>query len=250
MLSIWQHNGTKLIEIALVDADIVAYRCAAATEYDAQGIAEWQTSEMMRRIVHETNSMEVRCFLSGSSNFRYDIYPEYKANRKDMPRPKWLQAVREHLVTHWNATVTDGIEADDAMGIAQCTEYDGESMICSIDKDMLMIPGKHYNFVKQEFRHISPLEGLRNFYFQLIMGDRSDNIPGYDGKMRTKVPNFLQSAVSYLDSCTTEWEMYEHVRNMWTDDAMFLIAAQCLYIQRKVDDKWTPPSEAVDGSTA
>jgi 5'-3' exonuclease len=90
-----------------------------------------------------------RCFLVVVSNFRYDIYPEYKANRKDMQRPKWLQVVREHLVTDWKATVTDGIEADDAMGIAQCTEHDGDSMICSIDKDMLMIPGHHYNFVNR-----------------------------------------------------------------------------------------------------
>jgi hypothetical protein len=36
---------------------------------------------------------------------------------------------------------------------------------------------------------VSPLEGLRNFYFQLIMGDKTDNIPGYDGKMRLKFRN-------------------------------------------------------------
>jgi hypothetical protein len=164
---------------------------------------------------------------------------------------KWLQVVREHLVTDWKATVTDGIEADDAMGIAQCTEHDGDSMICSIDKDMLMIPGHHYNFVKQEFRMVSPLEGLRNFYFQLIMGDKTDNIPGYDGKMRTKVPQFLEGAVSYLDQCMTEWEMFDHVKNMWNDDTMFMTAAQCLWIQRKPNDKWTPPDapteEELDG---
>lgn len=231
-----------MIETVLVDADIVCYRCAAATEQQGPELAVWQTSEMMRRILHETNAMQHRVFLSGSNNFRYSIYPEYKANRKDMPRPKWLQLVREHLVTDWQATVTDGIEADDAMGIAQCTEHDDNSIIASIDKDMLMIPGRHYNFVKQEFRHISPLEALRNFYFQLIMGDRTDNIPGYDGKMRQSVPKFLESAVSYLDECMTEWEMYEHVRNMWSDEDMMHIAAQCLWIQRKEGDKYTPPN--------
>lgn len=235
-----------MIETAIVDGDIVAYRCAAATENEPEELAQWQTSEMMRRILHETNAMEHRCFLSGSDNFRYSIYPEYKANRKDMPRPKWLQTVREHLVTAWNASVTDGIEADDAMGIAQCTEHDN-SIICSIDKDMLMIPGHHYNFVKQEFRHISPLEGLRNFYTQLILGDRTDNIPGYDGKMRSQVPKFLVGAVNYLEECMSEWEMYTHVKEMWADEAMFMTAAHCLWIQRKENDKWIPPNDTMDG---
>src|SRR5687768_11712302 len=105
-----------MVETALIDGDIVAYRCAAATENETEDIAKWQVSEMMNRILHETNALGYKCFLTGSDNFRYSIYPDYKANRRDMPRPRWLQHVRSHLVTTWNATVTDGIEADDAMG--------------------------------------------------------------------------------------------------------------------------------------
>ena len=239
-----------MIETVLVDADIVAYRCAAASANDTEAIACWQVSEMMNRILHETNALSYKSFLSGSGNFRYGIYPDYKANRRDLPKPVHLQAVREHLVKAWNSSVTDGIEADDAMGIAQYSLLD-ETCIASIDKDMLMIPGHHYNFVKQEFTHVSPLEGLRNFYKQLIMGDRSDNIPGYDGKMRVKVPQFLQPDMEYIDSYMNEWEMFCHVRDMYNNDEKLLLSGQCLWIQRREGDLWKFPSEeGMDGGEA
>lgn len=234
-----------MIEYNQIDGDIIVYRCAAANEHEHENLAVWQTSEMMTRILHETNSAAYTCFLSGSRNFRYDVYPEYKANRKDMPKPRHYNAVREHLVTEWKAKVTDGIEADDAMGIEQCADP-SNSIISSIDKDMLMIPGQHYNFVKKEFRTVSPLEGLRHFYFQLIMGDRSDNIPGYDGKMRIKVPKFLEEYVSLLDEMILEQEMFDMVKGMYVDKEQMLINAKCLWIMRKENDFWQPPESLME----
>ena len=238
----------SMIETALIDGDIVCYRCAAATEHEPEDIACWQVSEMMRRILHETNAMQYKCFLTGSNNFRYSVYPEYKANRKDLPKPKHLQAVREHLVTAWNAKVTDGVEADDMLGIEQCSVHDGDSVIATIDKDLLMIPGRHYNFVKQEHRTVSPLEGLRFFYGQLIMGDRSDNIPGYDGKMRVKVPKFLEEDFYMLETMDNECDMYEYVLNMYTSSGGFhnheeimQRNAKVLWIMRKDNDFWQKP---------
>lgn len=231
-----------MIETALIDADIVAFRCAAATEHEPEDIACWQVSEMMNRILHETNAQSYKCFLTGSGNFRYDVYPDYKANRKDLPKPRHLQVVREHLVSVWNAKVTDGIEADDALGIEQCSVHDGDSVIATIDKDLQMIPGRHYNFVKQEHRTVSPLEGLRFFYGQLIMGDRSDNIPGYDGKMRQKVPKFLEEHFEVLEYMDDELDMYNYVRDMYVDKAQMDINGKVLYIMKKENDYWTPPN--------
>src|SRR5688572_29070232 len=100
-----------MVETALIDADLIAYRVGAVTENADEGIAHWQASEMINRLLHETNAVGYKCFLTGSNNFRYQLYPNYKANRTDMVKPKWLQSIREHLVSVWNATVTDGIEA-------------------------------------------------------------------------------------------------------------------------------------------
>ncbi len=235
-----------MFETALIDGDIVAYRVSAAYDKEDVSLACWQASEMMRRILYETNCMAHKCFLSGGINFRYDINPNYKANRRDVVRPRHLEAVRSHLVTEWQASVTDGIEADDALGIEQCNSEG--TIICSIDKDLLQIPGWHYNFVKLDQRFVTPLDGLKHFYYQLIMGDKADNIFGYDGKARDKVPQFLQPSIETLYSFQGEQEMYEFVKDMYDDHARMLMNAHCLYIQRKENDKWQPPDDRVDTS--
>jgi hypothetical protein len=236
--------------LALVDADIVAFRCAASSEQDPQGIAEVRTDDMMRKILHDTNAKTYKAYLTGKNNFRYTIYPEYKANRKGKPKPKWLQACRDLLVTQWNAEITDGYEADDALGIEQ-TKASLDSVICSIDKDLRCIPGWHYNFVKQEASFVSPYEAMRNFYKQLITGDGADNIPAFDGKFRSSVPKFVQILLDPLDGMTDEWEMYEYCLNIHADnnpDFMFKDLyetvernAQCLHIWKKENDFWKEP---------
>src|SRR3990167_227612 len=174
--------------IALIDADLVAYRCAASAEKNDADIAMIRASRLLTDIISITDASTVKLYLSGSTNFRKDVYPEYKANRERLVRPMHLQPVREYLVKEWGAEVTDGYEADDALGIASRIEG---TVTCSLDKDLLQLPGLHYNFVKDEFVTIDLIQGWRNLYSQIVLGDRSDNVPGYDGKMRPKWPKFL-----------------------------------------------------------
>ncbi len=113
----------------------------------------------------------------------------------------WLEHCRELLVTQYNATIVNNYETDDALGIAQ-TKYDGNSRICSLDKDLLQIPGTHFNWVTGVNRLVSPLDGLRTFYKQLILGDKTDNIPGYDGKLRGECPKFIGKLQEPIDEMT------------------------------------------------
>ncbi|MCR4308345.1 MAG: hypothetical protein NUV80_07390 [Candidatus Berkelbacteria bacterium] len=245
--------------IALIDADIVTFRCAASCkEGDGPEISNLRADILMRQIIEETQAESYRAFLSGSRNFRYDIYPEYKANRRDIPRPVHLQSCREFLVTEWNATVTDGYEADDALGIAQTQEMqvgfeDGDeerpfiygTIISSIDKDLLAIPGRHHNIVSKEIIEVSPLKALRTFYKQLLLGDRSDNVPGFDGVARQKPTNFLKGCYEKIDSLDNEVAMFEFVREIYDEhgEAEHLTRnARLLHILRKEDDKWQEPS--------
>jgi len=94
---------------ALIDGDIVAYRCSASAEHEPEEIAVLRIENMMRDILRESESDEYRCFLTGKGNYRYDIYPEYKANRKDKPKPVHLQACRDYLVETWNAVISEGL---------------------------------------------------------------------------------------------------------------------------------------------
>jgi 5'-3' exonuclease len=222
----------------------VAYRCAASCE--KQGVVvedSWvclkRVDELMQRIIAETGASTFKAFLTGSDNFRNDINPEYKANRKDTRRPEWLQQAREHLVLRWEASVEDGQEADDAMGIYQCANQN--TVIASIDKDLLMIPGKHYNFVKEEHREVSELEGIRHFYWQLIMGDKTDNIMGFDGLARQTVPKKLEWAMAELSDCLNEAMMFELVRGMYNDDEKMLMNGRCLWIRRQEGEVWQFP---------
>lgn len=199
----------------------------------------------MRRILHATNAREYKLFIGGADNFRYQIDPTYKANRNDKPRPEWLQPVREFLVTEWKAHISDGIETDDHLGIEQSADNDQETVICSYDKDLIQIPGNHYNFQKDVWSFVTPLQGWASFYTQLIMGDRSDNILGFDGKMRTTVPKFLSSVVSAIhESCSTPWQMFRIVQDIYElGEEALLRNGQLLYILRHEYDEWSFPVE-------
>lgn len=171
--------------IPLVDADILCYRVGFAAEKD----------EPIENVLHSVKKCVLdimgafpdaaaeRLFLTGEGNFRNGVAKqlEYKGNRKDSPRPQYYDEIREYLERRFDAVVVDRMEADDAMGIAQYSEFKAKSVICSIDKDMLMIPGWHYNFVKKELRYVNKDDAYRHFFKQLLTGDMTDNIPGIKG---------------------------------------------------------------------
>lgn len=228
--------------IALIDSDIIAYRSAASCEKTIEkervvveplDVAIKRVDNLMHSILDATQATSYKAYLTGSGNFRYLVYKLYKANRSDMARPQWLEDCREHLALEWKAIISEGIEADDMIGIEATNQGDNPYTIVSIDKDLLMIPGRHYNFVKDEFTEVSELDGLRHFWYQMIMGDRSDNIPGYDGIMRLKVPKFLQPAVDELYSLETDDDMQRYVFDLYDDKDQFHINKQLLWILRE-----------------
>lgn len=212
---------------ALIDADIVAYRVACTLQDDdAQDFAYARTEDLVDQILVNTEASEYNLYLTGKDNFRYSIYPEYKAHRPK-EKPFWLESIRQYLIATFNAEVVDGMEADDALGLNQ-TE---DSVICSIDKDLLMIPGKHYNFVKDEFYDVTEFDGLKHFYKQCLMGDRSDNIKGIE-KIGTK------KADKILAECETEKHLFDAVRNAYGNDEEFKMNAQVLWIRQKGKENW------------
>lgn len=222
--------------IALIDGDIVSYRSAASAENDELDIALIRASRTLQDIVSVVGANEINLFLSGSRNFRYDLYPEYKANRKDMVRPRHLENVREYLVLQWGAKVTDGYEADDAIGISMAAEGP-ERICCSIDKDLKQLPGRHYNFVTGEFDDVDVLTGWKSFYKQLLTGDRADNVPGIRGIGRVRSERILAGC---LDTC----DMYRKVKFVYANDEVLLRNANLIYIWRKENDQWQPPEES------
>lgn len=238
---------------ALIDGDIVVYSNAASAEDDPVEVAYMRIDQMMHSILDTTGADTFRVFLSGSNNFRHEIYPEYKANRKDMIDPRWRKACKEYLVREWDAEVTDGYEADDALGIVQCQNLlaqqarPNDTIIATVDKDLDMIPGMHYSWpiirkgaVVREGKiyEVSEVEGIRSFYRSLLVGDRTDNIFGVDGIGKVK-------AAKMIDNLETEEEMFERVAELYQGDMdRLLVNGKCLWIMREENKQWDFPLES------
>jgi DNA polymerase-1 len=225
--------------LALIDMDLVCFRCAASAENDDLDIAKIRCDNLLDTILREVNATEYRAFLSSGSNFRKTIYPEYKANRT-ADKPKHLDHLRTYAITQLNAEkAVESLEADDMMSIYQ--DKSGQStIICSLDKDMLQVPGQHYQWEIGTSKWVRPasfinqteLEGLRLFYEQCLKGDVSDNVKGI-----AKIgPVKAQKA---LEQCKTEQEMFDTVRTMYNNDDEFLMNASCLWILRTLDDDYS-----------
>jgi hypothetical protein len=128
------------------------------------------------QILSNTNTSEYILCLSGDNNFRYSLATllPYKGNRKQ-DKPLYLEEIKEAML--WKqAEKVDHLEADDLLRI-KSIELDGKGVICSSDKDLLQVEGWNYNIGKKALRKISESEARFNFYYQLLIGDVTDNIP-------------------------------------------------------------------------
>ena len=216
--------------IANIDGDIVAFRCAAASEDADLEIACLRADKLMQDIVYLSGAKSFNCYLTGRNNFRKEIYPEYKANRKDKPKPIHLQGIRDFLVDRWTAEVSEGCEADDLLGMNQS----GSTICCSIDKDLLQLEGKHYNWVRAEFYDQSYIGGIKQFYLQLLQGDKGDNIPGIYGVGPKK-------AERYLEGVTDEQEMFDICLELYQHDHETMVRnGKLLWIWRTQGGTWDP----------
>ena len=218
---------------ALVDADILVYRFGFASEGDPAEFALARLSEFLDNLSMSDGIDEVWGYLTGHGNFRKEIAvtAPYKGNRV-APKPYHFQLLREYMERAWGFEV---IEADVAIGIEAYRHEPDETLIVSIDKDLNMIRGHHYNFVKEERYYVTEEEAIRNFYLQILTGDKVDNIIGLSGIGPVKSKKLLVD-------CNNELEMYEAVLKAYDgDEARVLENARLLWILREEKQVWQPP---------
>ncbi|HVT87620.1 MAG TPA: 5'-3' exonuclease H3TH domain-containing protein, partial [Tepidisphaeraceae bacterium] len=132
---------------------------------------------------------------SDSEVFRREIYPEYKANRKEAPEDfapqakRILQVVADAGVPIF---VKHGFEADDLMATMarKLTGQDFEVFIVSKDKDLRQIMNERthlYDVQANEVLRANELEAKVGYTpaqaieIQTLMGDNIDNVPGIPG---------------------------------------------------------------------
>lgn len=218
--------------IALIDADIVAYRCAASCkEEDPLDVGLFRVDKLMREILEMVEADKYYAFLTGKNNFRKVVNPDYKANRKDMIPPVYLKDCKDYLISEWNAVLSDGQEADDLLGINQ----DTDTVICSIDKDLLMIPGKHFNWTKQQYGDmtiVGQLDGNKHFWKQMLIGDKTDNIFGVQGLGPVKSEKLISAQEHDQECMEVVLDKYDN------DYKRFAMNAACLWIKRGETSHW------------
>lgn len=181
---------------------------------------------------------DYRAWITGKTNFRFEVATTvpYKGNRKDAPKPKHYDALRNHLMK-LGAEMSDGEEADDAVAIASTK---GNYWIVHVDKDLDQLPGWHYNPVKDEEYYVTEFEGLYSFYKQILTGDRVDNIEGLRGIGPVKADKILKD-------CTTERELYEACLKAYDGNTdRVLENGRLLWLRREPNQMWQPPLNLQD----
>ena len=245
---------------AYVDADTFKWRYAAAAEYDMYRLTdgtELRTKtkakeylvanpdvfvesmegilDPLENVLHSVKlAMEeiqrvCKCeqpavYIGKGLTFRNTAYNLYKFDRSDREHPVHYEGVKTYLEEIWNAETITGIEADDALAIAITEDRDG--IICSQDKDLLQVPGKHFNFVTGEKTTISGKEADFNLFSQILTGDTTDGIPGIKGIGPAK-------AKKILDGCKSGKQLYDLTKDSYENDTLFLLNANLIFLLRK-----------------
>lgn len=173
------------IRVSILDLDIPTYHCAnsCSEEKDFEVVKNTVDLYLMEWIQISGGTHYVGYLTDSPTNFRIDrafTWP-YKGHRKSEDKPSWYGAIREYLQDHWQAQLLSGVEADDGLAMAQTYYHNHgiDSVIVTEDKDLLQVPGLHYNKHKNhDVFKVSEEQGHFNLWSQVITGDKTDNIPG------------------------------------------------------------------------
>lgn len=255
---------------ALIDGDILCYEIGAASEVgwsgeeDSPSSPPWEyvaslLDSRLQQLCLEAKADSYQIYLTGKNNFRYSIYPLYKANRKDIEKPFHHNNIKVHLIGQYHAHVVDGMEADDALSIAQCQALDRceETIICTRDKDLRMVPGWHYSWEIGQQPSWGPCyvvdpgylclsqgkakklngTGLMWFYAQMLTGDRVDNIPGLPGVGPVKAYNLLQGAETDKEALDIVYDQYHCKYGQEAEEQMELMG-RLLWMMREENRMW------------
>ena len=194
--------------IAVIDADIILYKaCRVAEEEVNWGNDQyvlWSNLNLVKTIIDDqvdliVEQMEadrsILCF-SDKNNYMKEINPEYKANRRGGRKPLCFIPALQYCKDTFPFRLLPNLEADDVIGIiATCKSGEpDEYVIVSEDKDLLTVPGLHWDLNLKKIFQIDEEEADFNFFKQALMGDVVDNYKGCPRVGRVSAENILRDA--------------------------------------------------------
>jgi 5'-3' exonuclease len=184
--SVLTNFDTKESKIVIVDADYLPFK-AGHPGKDEFGDKNPDLSE--EEAVERLNEIIMKLYLSiekyfiidsfylitkGRNNFRKQIDPDYKKNRKG-DIPEIVLFLDNYLRDNLNAIPAPSGEADDLV-YTLSKKLNHEGIVVSPDKDLLQIPSIIYNPNKDKWVKIDQTTADYNLALQCVMGDAVDGV--------------------------------------------------------------------------
>ena len=183
----------------LVDGDIAMYEvctsCETAVDWgdDLWTLhcdlreAKQKFDGWIARVLDRTEADKALIALSGPQNWRKDVLPTYKHNRKPKRKPLAFKPLKEYIREAYKTYEFSNLEADDVLGLLAgdpgLANIEGQKVIVTIDKDLMTIPGFHYYTNKPEdgIIQVSEEQADFNHLLQALAGDSTDGYSGCPG---------------------------------------------------------------------
>lgn len=203
--------GMSMHNIAILDGDLYVFKACSAVEEEVDwgdGLVtlysykdkalhafDTQLTFIKNAFAEETLGESFDdvwvCFSGTGTRFRNNIFPDYKANRKESRKPLCYYDVIEHIKSTYRVFQEDTLEGDDLLGILATEPTDDRRVMVSGDKDMMTVPGWFLNTTDGYLHTPDPARAEYNFMYQTLIGDQTDGYPGCPGIGPKKAEMFL-----------------------------------------------------------
>ena len=193
----------------LIDADIAIYKATTANEVPINWEGDLWTlhcdlakvkcdiDDFVENIKEQTKADEVTMCISHQNNFRKMLNPQYKANRKAIRKPMCFVPAKKYVMENYHYEIQPWLEADDVIGILATYENGEERIVVSEDKDLLTIPGMHWDIKNQTLWEQDEDTADYLFYKQALTGDSVDNYQGCPGIGPKKAEKILDECENF-----------------------------------------------------
>ena len=225
---------------AVIDGDMMIYKVCHACEVETQWTEDlftlhttlpdlkFEVHKFLNSITEKLKNPDVLIVFSPRTNFRYRLFPAYKAGRKGKRKPMGMKSIKEWCFQEFNCIEAENMEADDYIGIV-CTENPADYIAVSGDKDFATLPITWYNHLKDEMKTTSKEESIYNHLRQTLTGDTVDGYSGVKGVGPKTADKILEKNGATWETVLAAYEK----AGMTEEDA--LLNARLAYILQAQD---------------
>ena len=251
----------------LLDGDIFVYRITAASEVPIDwgndlwtlhsDLAECREAldRQIENYLEVLKADKVVLAFSPAKNFRYRVYPQYKAHRAGKRKPITYVPLKQYVFDTYDTFQRPDLEGDDILGILATSPViiKGEKVVVSLDKDLKTIPGLICDMREPlEVHEVTEADADYMHMYQTLIGDTADGYPGCPGVGPKTAEKLLASVPrTYADMWPIVVKQY---KDKGLNEAVALVQAQIARICRRDDYDfkkkevilWQPPKKEGD----